>query len=204
MSVVHRNIPKASTKIILAVPLTMVVYYYMFEMRQSLSTLYQAGNLMSPRIVPAILGITLIWPVCKPGHCDSAVRATIQQEYNNSDAAANRGDAAGAAERFGDPNLKNQANTTLGGLLKAVTSPNFRTKIVYFAQPAGNKQQAVVVVKQHFQGILLKTRSGSTAIIASNGQFREFWSVYNGQWRTMRSRLLSMNRTLNGHTVKSW
>lgn len=182
----------------------MVVYYYMFETRQSLSTLSQAGNFMSPRIASAMLGIMLICPVCKPGHCDSAVRSAIQQEYNKSDAAANRGDAAGAAERFGEPDLKSQANSTLGGLLKAVTSPNFHTKIVFFAQPAGNKQQAVIVVKQHFQGILLKTRSGSTAIIASDGQFREFWSVYNGQWRTMRSRLLSMNRTLNGHSVKSW
>jgi len=159
---------------------------------------------MSPRIMPTVLSIMLIWPVCKAGYCGSAVRAAIQQEYNNSDAAANRGDAAGAAERFGDPNLKSQANSTLGELLKAVTSPNFHTKVVFFAQPSGNKQQAVVVVKQHFQGILLKTRSGSTAIIASDGQFREFWSVYNGQWRTMRSRLLSMTRTLNGHPVKSW
>ena len=159
---------------------------------------------MLARLLPLPFAALLLLSPVLPGRCDSLVRAAIQQAYNTADAAANRKDANGASDRFGDPQLKAQAKSSLGRLLQAVNSPGFSTKIVWFAQPSGNKQEAIVVIKQHFQGILAKSRTGSAAVITSDGEFREFWAVNNGQWRTMRSRLLSIRRTLNGHTVKSW
>lgn len=159
---------------------------------------------MLARLLPLSLTALLLSLTILPGRCDSAARSAIQQAYNNADAAANRKDANGAADRFGNPQLKSQANSSLSRLLQAVNSPDFSTKIVWFAQPSGNKQEAIVVIKQHFLGILAKSHTGSAAVIASEGEFREFWAVNNGQWRTMRSRLLSIHRTLNGRPVKAW
>jgi hypothetical protein len=159
---------------------------------------------MQARFLSLPLAALLLSSTILPGRCDSLIRMAIQKAYDDADAAANRKDANGASNRFGNPQLKAQANSSLSRLLQAVDSPNFSTRVVWFAQPSGNKQEAIVVIKQHFQGILAKSHRGSAALIASEGEFREFWAVNNGQWQTMRSRLLSIHRTLNGHSVKSW
>jgi len=159
---------------------------------------------MFERQLVGTIAVVMVWSTALPGYCDSASRAGIMQAYNAADAAASNKDANGAAGRFGDPRLKSQAASSFSGLFKAVSSPTFSTRIVGFTQPSGNHQVAIVIIKQHFQGLMTHSRTGSSALITSDAKFREYWAVTDGQWHTMRSKLLSMQKTMNGRPVKSW
>ena len=159
---------------------------------------------MFARQLIGTVAAAIVWGTALPGHCDPASRAAIMQAYQAADAAASNKDANGASSRFGDTRLRNQASASLSGLFRAVSSPNFTTRILAFSQPSGNHQEAIVIIRQHFQGLLTHPRTKSSALIASDGKFREYWAVTGGQWHTMRSRLLSIQKTMNGHAVKSW
>lgn len=141
---------------------------------------------------------------CHAASFAEKVRQVIQADYYAADAAASNRNAEGAAAHYGDPTL--QANTVqaLQRLYTIAVSVQFTSRIVDIQIPADDRDAAIVLVFQHFQGMIKVPETGKTALATSDIKVREFWVRTNTGWIAMKSRALSIYRTLNSKPVRVW
>ena len=157
---------------------------------------------MISRAWPVICAALACMAVAAPrAHASVAgdIKKQIQSICNQADAAASRKDANGAVALYGDPGLQSSARQGLQQLLSMTQTQLFSTKVLSIDVPSSNSFEAVVVVRQHFQG-LMKHNAG-VAVAVSDAKVREYWTKRGDQWVAMRARVLSIRRTLNSKTV---
>ena len=136
------------------------------------------------------------------GSVASAVKQEVQSICNQADSAAARKDVNGAVAFYGDPGLQASARQGLQQLLGLTVSSLFSTKVISVDVPKENDFEAIVVVKQHFQGLI--KRNGQVAVAVSDAKVRQYWTKRTNQWVVLKARVLSIRRTLNSKPVSSF
>jgi NAD(P)H-dependent FMN reductase len=132
----------------------------------------------------------------------SAIKQQIQAIYNRADSAASHKDVNGAVAYYGDPGLQNAARQALSQLLAMTNSAIFSTHVISVTVPKENSFEAIVVVKQHFQGLI--KHEGRIGVAVSDAKVRQYWTKQGDHWSVLKARVLSVHRTFNSKTVNSF
>ncbi|MGO8672013.1 MAG: hypothetical protein ACLQVD_11680 [Capsulimonadaceae bacterium] len=169
--------------------------------------MWHTGTLRAGACRVFALGIALL--VSLPAPAPAASRATkakqaIQQAYKAADAAASKGDATTAVANYSDSTMQQSAKDGLTKLLSMCITQQFTSKIVSVSVPADNPFTAIVVVKQHFQGLIKQRPSGHIAYATSDATLRQYWVDVANQWSILKVRVLFIKRMINNAPVNSW
>lgn len=129
------------------------------------------------------------------------VKQMIQAVCNQADTAAKNKDVNAAVACYADPALQGAVKKGLEHLLKVTQSPTFHTRVIS-VDLGKTKQNAVVIIVQHFQGIV--TGSKGSALGIMHAKVRQYWVRRGPGWAIYRSKVLTMKRTLNNKPVNSF
>ena len=154
-----------------------------------------------PTLFFAIVFVSIAAPRAH-GSVATGIKQDVQSICNQADAAAGRKDINGAVAFYGDPALQGAARQGLQQLLALSVSALFSTKVISVDVPSGNDFEAIVVVRQHFQGLI--KHQGQVGVAVSDAKVRQYWTKRANQWVVLRARVLSINRTLNSKRVSSF
>ena len=154
--------------------------------------------------IPACFAITAV-SIAAPvvfASAASTIKAEIQSIYKQADAAASRKDINGAVAFYADPRLQASVRQGISSLMSMTTSAQFVTRIISVDVPKDNTFEATVVVNQHFQGLI--KRGNRIGVAVADAKVRQFWTKQGNRWGVLRSRVLSLHRTLNGQAVNGF